>query len=417
MNEDFRETLDKLESVLDKIPGAHRYKNEVRELKRLLVEKRNPRFAVVGRRGSGKSSLINAIFGEKVAAIGHETSMTGAPVWRDYSGEFGALEILDTRGFQEGSTPDEKDDAETPLESVLGAFDEKVPDAILFLVKATEVDAAIDGDLDELVAIRNHLRESKGSEVPVVAIVTQCDQLEPPFIALHDPDKHEERDYEEKVDRVRAVVKHLVQMISGRRELMGSLIEVFGVCAYMSWRDDDTLRFDGRWRINDLLRYLIHNLPDEAQLEFARLSQVTTIQAGLADRITTAAAIATAGIAATPIPVADILPITGTQVTMICAIGYLGGRQMSLESARDFLAGIGANVGLGFGLREAARALAKLIPVGGEVVSAAVAGAGTYAVGKAATAYFIHHKSKQEAAKVMKNARKAWSGSKKMGTT
>lgn len=409
MTDSFKETLDRLEELLDAIPGAQKYKREVLELKRLLIEKRSPRFAVVGRRGSGKSSLINAIFGEKVAAVGHATSMTGAPVWRKYNGKFGSLEILDTRGFQEGSQPDEADDASSPFESVTGELTEKVPDAILFLVKATEVDAAIEGDLAELVAIRKHLRETLKVDIPVVAIATQCDQLEPPFVNLHEPDKHDEVEYAEKTDRVRTVVEHLAKLMSRNDDLDGKVIEVFGVCAYMSWRQDETLRHDGRWRINDLLRYLIEQLPDEAQVEFARLSQVTAIRVALADRITMVTALATAGIAATPIPVADIVPITGAQVTMICAIGYLGGEEMSLESARDFLTGIGANVGIGYGLREAARALAKFLPGAGNLVSAGVAGAGTYAVGKAATAYFIHHKSKKEAVEVMSKARREWS--------
>jgi uncharacterized protein (DUF697 family) len=40
-------------------------------------------------------------------------------------------------------------------------------------------------------------------------------------------------------------------------------------------------------------------------------------------------------------------------------------------------------------LREGARAAAKFVPVWGNAISGAVAGAGTYAMGRAAAAFFI----------------------------
>ena len=61
-----------------------------------------------------------------------------------------------------------------------------------------------------------------------------------------------------------------------------------------------------------------------------------------------------------------------------------------LPLVRDFLAALGVNIGLGFLLREGARAAVKLLPGWGNAISGGVAGAGTYAIGRAATAYFIH---------------------------
>ena len=50
---------------------------------------------------------------------------------------------------------------------------------------------------------------------------------------------------------------------------------------------------------------------------------------------------------------------------------------------------LGANVGAGMLLREGARAILKFFPGWGNVVCGMVAGAGTYAIGRAATAFFI----------------------------
>lgn len=58
------ESLKRLEALLDKSPipeiALRDLKNKINDLRQLIIEKRSPRFALVGRRGSGKSSLINA---------------------------------------------------------------------------------------------------------------------------------------------------------------------------------------------------------------------------------------------------------------------------------------------------------------------------------------------------------------------
>jgi hypothetical protein len=67
-----------------------------------------------------------------------------------------------------------------------------------------------------------------------------------------------------------------------------------------------------------------------------------------------------------------------------------------MRLAAEFLASIGANLGLGFAFREAARALVRVVPFWGNAVSGFVAGAGTYAIGRAAIAYFIDDSPIQE---------------------
>jgi len=59
------------------------------------------------------------------------------------------------------------------------------------------------------------------------------------------------------------------------------------------------------------------------------------------------------------------------------------------------------NVGTAFTLREGARALAKFVfPGAGLVISGGVAAAGTYGIGRAATAFFIDKKSIEEAIRI-----------------
>jgi uncharacterized protein (DUF697 family) len=103
------------------------------------------------------------------------------------------------------------------------------------------------------------------------------------------------------------------------------------------------------------------------------------------------------GIAVTPIPAADIAPVTSLQVSLVAGIAHISGRELTIKTAGEFLAAIGANVGIGYGMRELSRALLKFLASGaGTAASMALAAGATYTIGVAASAYFIEDKSIDE---------------------
>jgi uncharacterized protein (DUF697 family)/GTP-binding protein EngB required for normal cell division len=407
MGEEISEFLKMLERIIEEmdIPFASQVKEELAEFRRLVTEQRPPRLALVGRRGSGKSSLINAIFGEHVAEVGHESAMTGEANWWDYAGERGTIEVLDTRGLQEGSSPHKEDIADTAKESIKKALEDRRADAIIFLVKASEVDAAIDGDIDALEELADWVEQVYGHRAPIVAVVTHCDILEPKKVELHNPGDFPDGDIQEKEDRVGRITSDLKQKLRDRDSLKDQLLGPIGVSSYISWRDDDTIRADDRWNIDRLTRYLVDELPDQAQYELARLSQVRFIQRRLANRLVHATSVVCGGIGAAPTPLADIAPITGAQLSMVVGIGYLSGRDLDMKTAAEFVGAMGVNAGAAIGFREAARALAQLIPVAGNAISGAIAFGATYGLGKAAIAYFIGEADADEARQVFEQTR------------
>src|SRR5690625_5134510 len=100
---------------------------EVGKLRSFIVDARPARIAIVGRRGAGKSSLINAIFGEEKAEVGDYKSQTGTGKWYLFENELGGIDILDSRGLGESHRPEEAAYRETPLEEVTDSIKNKCP--------------------------------------------------------------------------------------------------------------------------------------------------------------------------------------------------------------------------------------------------------------------------------------------------
>ena len=385
------------EQAIDRIPEpqGRSTKNELLILKELLMDARPPKLMILGRRGAGKSSLINAIFGEPMAAVGSVLSETGRPTWYSYSGPRGDMKILDTRGLGDRTRP-EAANFQDALDEIRSGLVDEWPDAILFLCKAKDVDSHIAQDVANIEAVRAFIAEKHRYEAPVVAVVTQVDELDP---------KRVEPPYENETKRrnIETAVRAIQEALAERGIALARVIPVSTYAEY----DGDRRVYDNYWNIEELVDYLVEVLPRSAQVQMARLAQLRVVQQKLARKMTAAASAVAGAIAAAPIPVADILPITALQIGLISGIAYVSGREMSKKAAREFLVALGANVGVAFALREGARALAKVVfPGGGSAISAGVAFAGTWGLGEAAIAYFIEKRPIEEARERFKRKKK-----------
>jgi uncharacterized protein (DUF697 family) len=155
-----------------------------------------------------------------------------------------------------------------------------------------------------------------------------------------------------------------------------------------------------------LMSLLAAELPNQAKIEMIRISRDRRAQLHVAQMLIKSTTAICAAIGAQPIPLADMPVLTALQVLMVSGIMYISGRERSLRAATEFIAALGANVGVGMLLREGTRAMLKFLPGWGNVVCGMVAGAGTYAIGRAATAYFLEGASLKEAKQTYLKSRK-----------
>ncbi|MGE5209141.1 MAG: YcjF family protein [Alphaproteobacteria bacterium] len=155
-----------------------------------------------------------------------------------------------------------------------------------------------------------------------------------------------------------------------------------------------------------LMSVLAAELPNEAKIEMIRISRDRQAQLHVAQMLIKSTTAICAAIGAQPIPLADMPILTSLQVLMVSGIMYVSGRERSLRAATEFITALGANLGVGMLLREGARAMLKFFPGWGNVVCGMVAGAGTYAIGRAATAYFLEGASLKEARRTYLKSRR-----------
>lgn len=367
-----------------------------------FLNKRPPRVMLLGRRGAGKSTFLNAMFGHEVQAVGSVTSQTGQAAWQTFQVGKRSLDILDTRGLQEGSAPDESDSAATAPESVIRAIKKQRPDIVLFLCKAKEVDAAIHGDLAATEAI---LREATGlldRRIPLIGVVTQVDELSPSRVKMLPTDS------EEKNANIQAATALLKKHLESNKYLQKSLVEVIPTAAYARLKEDGTVDAarDYRWNIDYFMERLLEYLPLEAQVVIVGPAKSLAYQKHLANNLVFACAAACGVVATQPMPMADMPILTAIQGAMVALIAYISGREVNAKTVGEFVTALGANVAIAYTLREAVRWVSKLVPAGGSVLSAAVASQATNALGKAAIAYFIDKKDVSTVREMMKGALK-----------
>ncbi|MBD2014868.1 50S ribosome-binding GTPase [Microcoleus sp. FACHB-53] len=325
-------SLNKIRSLLNKISKFINVNypltkiNEIEETIKLL---RPPRFLIIGRRGSGKSTLINAMIGKYECDISDVGTGTKKPEWQIYKHNNRELSCLDTRGFQ-----DPLDHQEISGDQIWKIVKKCCPDVVLFLCKATEVDAAIDKDLACTEEILKKFKSHYHREIPLIGVVTQCDQLAPHYIRLPTEDKKKTQNIEKAKDILR---EHIQKKLSSAR-----LSDVIATVAYAEYAANKEIKVDVdyRWNIEEqLMEVLLKLVPPETkpELEPKCLADLAKEFVNVIRNVVSILAPVVSS--ASQIPGVSLVIVLIIQVNMVKIIANMGGdnNDIKLEDAVKFL--------------------------------------------------------------------------------
>jgi len=344
----FLSLYEKLENLVQRLPEPLQQPilKEITPIKTLFLLQRSPRLVLLGQSGVGKVEIVNALFGSEAVQPGEENLSDGA--WQTIApGGRGALRLLDAR-------------RPVSLNMLKAALTAEAPDLFLFIGAGGHPAETIAADLDHAEQILSFTESRHNARARLLGILVAGveGELERARQALH-------------------AALHARTLLSDR--MAGTL----------------ALPADGE--IDRLAQLIAIELPGEAHLEMARLSGNRILQKQIAQIVIKSGTAISAAVGAQPIPLADFPILTSLQAGMVASIMHISGREMSAKLAGEFIAAVGANVGAGLVFREGARAAIKLLPFWGNAISGAVAATGSYAIGRAATGYFIEGLSMKDA--------------------
>ena len=354
--------VERLESFLGRLPATIQKPilSELTPLKELFLQQRPPRFLFTGSHKTSLQEIMGALFASADSAQMRD-ALIALYCWQDVNlAERGVISILDARGADES--------AAARVQEELKRQD---ADIIFFVDDGEDARGPRKRDLDDLVACLDW-NEAGPAKTKIIGLGVGLESRKARL--------------EEALIEKPVICDRLLQVID------------------FSTASDSSAKQSAR--AQQLVSILARELPNQARIEMIRISRDREAQRDVAQVLVKSTTAICAAIGAQPIPLADLPILTTLQLVMVSGIMYISGRERSLRAATEFIGALGANVGAGMLLREGTRAVLKFFPGWGNVVCGMVAGAGTYAIGRAATAFFLEGVS-------LKDARRTYLASRK----
>ncbi len=304
--------------------------------------------AIFGKTGTGKSTLINAVFGSEVASTG-----IGEPVTQGshlYVDKVGTLGVMDTRGLEIG-----RDD---------GALIKELRQVVRDLRKkpmSEQIHCAwycvrgMDRRFEE--SEEKFVRALVELEIPVLLVLTQVPMRDGVF----HPDA-----------------------VSLARHIEGLKLPIIGGRPFMTYAMRDQFSGQPPYGLSEVLQATFHAVPEAVQAALVAAQRIDLdAKARSAQAFIGATVTAAAAAAATPIPFSDAAILVPLQLAMMARIAQLYG----MGADRAAIAAVASTAVATTAGRASLTGLIKLIPgagsVVGGVIGASVASTFTFAMGQA----------------------------------
>ena len=364
---------DKLEAIISKLPGPlqNAVFGELRPIKQIFLSQRLARIVLLGDPRADASALFSALVGNDLQMI--DPRQTGGWITYELRGR-GGFRILDARRLHETSLT---------WSALASAVSEESPDLFVFLVNGSKsLDLGLECEqATRLLELAEQRHQSKAGVVGVIDFPSTTPSGE-----------------------VEARRLELQAWLTTSGKLSGHFVKSLAVSSFVRFRVDGSIdpERDERQNVDALGELLTRELPEEAQVEMARLVAAKKIQLEIGQRLLRSVTTICAAVGVQPIPFADFPVLTALQFAMVSGIMHVSGRELGLKAAAEFFGALGLNIGVGMVFREGSRAAVKLLPGWGNAISGGIAAAGTYAIGRTAIGYFIEGISISEARRLLR---------------
>jgi uncharacterized protein (DUF697 family) len=374
--------IERLEGFLGKLPATIQKPvlHELTPLKELFLQQRPPRFVLTGSNKLPVQEVAAALFGWLSPTDSHNILMELFRWQMIDLGGHGTIALLDARGADAVTVPNIQEELQRQPADV-------------FLHLADDADIGR-GTSDDLANLATFIASNGSSRIDARVI----------GIAIRDQ-THAAREIHNGEKRPPAHTNarsKLQSALQEKVEIRKHLLQIFELSFMPAGGTADETKAETQ----RFMALLARELPNEARVEMVRIARDREAQIEIAQMLVKSTTAICTAIGAQPIPLADLPVLTALQLAMVAGIMYISGRERSMRAATEFVGALGANVGAGMLLREGARALLKFFPGWGNVVCGMVAGAGTYAIGRAAIVYFLEGVSLKDARRTYLTSRK-----------
>ena len=384
IKESLESTLTQLPKPLQMLLKPHIKKS----LNGLSKNIRSPRIALYGRAGAGKSSLINAILGERKTMVGAACSTTLTHESYVYNVNGWKIDFVDSRGIGDS------DDNESFQLGIDYIVSERV-DVLLFVIPANER-SWVDNDARFLDELKKAHKTKFKKDLSVILVINKLD-LVSPTSEWNPPYKFNAETYSSLItpkNSREAKIKNIIEAIKARTESFKSISTTYiPVCS--EWSDFD----DRRYNIDELSLLIFDLIPDDAKPGFAGISTVIDVKKKVARKLIWSTALTTGSTCFIPIPGVEIGALIIFQISLVSLIARIGSTNKDQDHiAINFIKNMGV-YGAGLGISAFMQQGLKLLPGIGSVASgiAAVTVATiTVSIGEAAIRHFIEGASIEE---------------------
>ncbi len=326
-----------------------------------------PVFWLLGKTQSGKSSLVRYLTGAEQAQIGNgfQPCTRYSRLYDFPTREAPLIRFLDTRGLEEPGYD--------PAEDITRFRQE----AHLLVVVAKATDHAV----EKLVEAVSQVKRQE-PHLPALLVLTCLHEAYPqqqhPLPFPFGPFGQTKGDLPPMLQPLQDCV------VEQRRRFAGLVERVVLVDLTPAEEGFNEPDYGG-----PVLREALHDmLPAALGQTLARLDESTQELSDLHERQAMPFIVAYSSLAASagaiPIPFIDVVMLAGIQSRMVYDLAKLYGQPMT---GKRFLE-LGSAIGLGLLTRQAIRSLTKIVPFFGSVAAGALAGASTYALGRAFCYYY-----------------------------